>query len=456
MKDRIKRTILGLFLVALIAIPPCISAYEIDDPKREEKVRQTREDIYSLYELYNDIVGAEMEESEYGVVGYNGVCSTVTVGGKSMPLDDYIAGVIKQEMGGDNLQALKAQAIAARSFLLGSHKNASSCSVVNGQSYQAFTDPGSGQSVYKQAAQETSGMVVTRNGEVATTQYQSHPAGRWCTEDSSGWHIKFQRFNDDPSTEWTWNGPAKDTVRRTAGGGYLYGTEMNYNNGHHFGMSQTVAMYLAKGENYTYEKIIDLFYKEPIATISDGNYDNNLTFTDSEFGKIYYYNQGDFGNYYYSEDPEHTNPYGGTIASHGCGPTSAAIVAASMKNQDVSPVTMTKQVCQAGGCTSSGSYNDTLGQVLREQYNLNVKMTSNGQEVLNALGSKKSLVIVLMGPGTFTTGGHYIVLTGTNSNRQVSVADPASRARTQQKWFPFNTILEQRKTYANFTIVTKA
>ena len=51
-----------------------------------------------------------------------------------------------------------------------------------------------------------------------------------------------------------------------------------------------------------------------------------------------------------------------------------------------------------------------------------------------------------MGPGTFTRGGHYIVLTGVNSSGQVSVADPASRKRTETKWYPFNTIVEQKKS----------
>ena len=82
-------------------------------------------------------------------------------------------------------------------------------------------------------------------------------------------------------------------------------------------------------------------------------------------------------------------------------------------------------------------------------------MSNSDQEVINALGSGNSLVIVLMGPGTFTTGGHFIVLTGVNSSGQVSVADPASRDRTNTKWFSFNTIVEQRKTYANYTIVSR-
>lgn len=453
MKELCKR-LFKTSLILTLLIPSLALAYDFDNKTREEQAKAVRDEIYDLYDLQKEIVG-NSSSSQFGVVGYNGQCSQVTVNGKTIGLDDYIAGVIKQEMGGNNLEALKAQAIAARSFLL-STKTGSDCSVVNGQSYQAYTDESNKNSIYYKAALETSGMVVSRNGKIATTQYQSHPAGMWCTEDASGWHVKFQKFNDDPSTAWTWNGPAKETVRRTAGDGSLYGTEMNYNNGHHFGMSQTIAMYLAKADHYTYQKLIETFYGESIVTLSDGVYDDNLTYVNSDFGQIYYFNQTDYSKYYYSASPTTKNTYGGTIASHGCGPTSVAIVASSMLQRSISPVETTQKVCQAGGCTTGGSYNGTLGQVLKNSYGLKVKMTGNNQDVLDALGTGKALVIVLMGKGVFTNGGHYIVLTGVNSNKQVSVADPASRSRTQTKWFSFNTIIEQRKKDANYTIVTKS
>lgn len=453
MKKELKRIVFIVLTVSLL-IPFTVFGYSFENKEREYNAKRVKQEIYDLYNLYKFIVGSN-PEAEYGVIGYNGQCSQVTVNGKTVNIDDYIAGVIKQEMGGNNLQALKAQAIAARSFLL-STKSGSNCSVTNGQSYQAYTEEKNKNSIYYRAAKETSGMVVSRNGRIATTQYQSHPAGKWCKEDASGWHVTFQRFSDDSSSTWVWNGPDKETVRRVAGDGSLYGTEMNYNNGHHFGMSQTIAMYLAKAQGYSYEKLIKTFYGEDITKLSDGVYDGNLSYVDSDFGKIYYYNQLDYGNYYYSANPKSANTYGGTIATHGCGPTSMAIVASSMLNRNISPIETTQKTCAAGGCTSDGSYNNTLGQVLKQQYGLNVKMSGNNQEVLNALGTGKSLVIVLMGPGTFTTGGHYIVLTGVNKKGQVSVADPASRKRTQTKWFSFNTIIEQRKKYANYTIITKS
>lgn len=448
------------FIICLCLIIPTSSAYEFESTEREEKVKGTRREIYDLYNLYKEIVRTPQSSSSssiFGVIGYNGVCSNVTVDGTTIPLEDYVAGVVKAEMGAesDNPEMMKSQAIAARSFLLASKKKASNCTVDNGQNYQAYRKVDANNATDKrfiEAANATAGQVVSRNGEPALTQYLSYPNEVYCTEDSSGWHVKLQKFYDDPSTVWTWNGPAKATV--LAGNNWAPKSGVA-TTGHFYGMSQTIAGYLTRVEGYTYEQIIDLFYGQTIQTITDGNYAGNVSYVNSGFGSVVYFNQGDYSNYYYSENPTSSNKYGGTIQSHGCGPTAASIVASSILNRNIDPVTMTRQVCLRGGCTVSGTINDTLGTTLSGDYGLNVKMSGNDQDVINALGTGNALVIVLMGPGTFTTGGHFIVLTGVNANGQVSVADPGSRARTDQKWFSFNTIVEQRKKYANYTIVTR-
>lgn len=445
---KVVRSLVSIFVLLCISMPQVLS-YDFDSKDKENQVKARRRDIYDLYNIRKSFNEGETEENnEFGVIGYNGVCSYVKVNGKTIPLDNYIAGVIKQEMGLNHLEALKAQAIAARSFVIGTHKNSTTCSVANGQSYQAYTDA-SENDIYMQAAKETTNMVVKRNGEVAVTQYQSYPAGKWYTDDATGWHVKFQRFNDDPSSTWTWNGPSKNIVKKTAGNGYPYGTEMAYNNDHHYGMSQTIANYLVVAENYDYKQLIELFYAQPIVTLSDGVYDNGLNYVTGGIDdrKIRYWNQGDFASYDYG--------YGcGSIAACGCGPTSVAIVASTMKGRDISPVETTQKVCSLGGCTSGGSYNATLAQTLTKIYGIRTESTSDDQKVIDALGTGNALVIAHMGPGVFTSGGHYIVLTGVNSQRQVSVADPGSRKRTEQKWFDFNIVMSQKK--GAYTIAYKS
>lgn len=439
MKKEIKRLLIILLVLTVLVSPLMVLAYEFEDPSHEGKAYSIRQEIYELYDVYKQMVTES--DNQFGIIGYNGVCSMVTVDGTTIPLESYVAGVVKAEIGSeyDNPEVLKAQAIAARSFLLASKKNANECTVTNGQSYQAYSaiDPNSERDkAYTDAAKATEFMVVKRNDEIANTMYLSYPNdGAFCTEDSSGWHVKFQRFSEDASTAWTWNGPAKATV--LAGNNYASRSGAP-STVHHFGMSQTIAGYLTRKEGYTYQKIIELFYGEELASIGDGIYDGDIEYVTGGVGTIVYWNQGDFGNYDYGHGC-------GSIAACGCGPTSVAIVASTFNNRKISPVETTSYVCNVGGCASSGSYFEALAKVLTNTYNIRTSWTNNDQEVVNVLGSGNALVIALMGPGTFTSGGHYIVLTGVNSSGQVSVADPASRARTEKKWFDFNLVISQRK-----------
>ena len=43
-------------------------------------------------------------------------------------------------------------------------------------------------------------------------------------------------------------------------------------------------------------------------------------------------------------------------------------------------------------------------------------------------------VVAVMGPGDFTTTGHYIVLCGIDSQNMVTIRDPNSRERSERKW----------------------
>lgn len=54
------------------------------------------------------------------------------------------------------------------------------------------------------------------------------------------------------------------------------------------------------------------------------------------------------------------------------------------------------------------------------------------KRILNALSSGK-LVVAIMSPGHFTTGGHFIVLRGVKDGK-ILVADPASTSRSQKAW----------------------
>ena len=177
--------------------------------------------------------------------------------------------------------------------------------------------------------------------------------------------------------------------------------------------------------------------------VSDGNYVSNVNFLTGNFGNIHYYMQGDYSQSYGGID-------GATIASHGCGPTSLAIVISSITGIDHDPVEMTNYVCDHGGCTDGGTVWGNITSTARD-YGLEVEETNDNQSVVNALASGKSLAIALMCPGHFTSGGHFIVLTGVTSDGKVTVADPASTDRSTA--WDFNTIAEESCSSRKYWII---
>ena len=463
-----KKIFLSLLVIITLISFVSVNAYEYEykyvNESNKTPVELKREEIYRLNEMYDYIMD---DNTSFPLLNYSGACSMVTVEGfGTFPLDEYVAGVLKAEVGvySKYPEYLKAQAIAIRSFVIASKGNSASCNVGSGEHFQVFTNvsrDNPNDQKYYEAAEATTGMVVMRNGKVALTQYMSYPNPTYSYDLNGKWNVKLQKFNDDPSTAWTWVGSkTKDAIQSDLG--YFAGGVSSGSN-HHYGMSQTVGAWLGH-EGYSYEEIIDTFYgtdKSELTVLADGNYTANIEFVDSEFGEIWYYNQGDYGQYYYSSNvqvQQYTGSSGkpATIASHGCGPTSLAIILSSFEQREINPMTVTQQVCSAGGCYSSGSSYGTLATVA-QTYGYKTQFVSRSgdiSKVTDALASGDSLVIALMGKGTFTNGGHYIVLTGTRSDGSVSVADPASRTRTNKKWYSMNLVVEEAKD-SGFLIITK-
>jgi len=459
MRKRMKKLLILNICFCLFLFPIAnVFSYDYINEKNKTSIELKRNEIYSLRTMYQYMLG---EDGKKIISNYGGICSMVTVKGSgTYTLDEYVAGVVKHEIGSeaDKPELLKAQAVAARSYVIASRGDSLDCTVENSQGFQTFSEidaSNPSDRPFIEAAQATTGQVVMRDGKVALTQYLSYPNAVFYTEVNGKWRINFQKFSNDPSTAWTWEGPSKAEVLAANNWASKSGAPST---SHHFGMSQTVAGWMAKNGK-TYQEIIETFYgstNSKLETLPDGDYVGNIEYVDSDFGNIRYWNQTDFKQYYYSSNVSVQQFKGATISSHGCGPTSLAIVLSSFEGRDITPITTTQQVCQAGGCTSGGSYYSTL-KTIAEKYGYKGEFVSKGgnySKVTTALASGNSLVIVLMGPGTFTTGGHYIVLTGTRSDGKVSVADPASRKRTETKWYSFNLIVEQMKS-SGFLIITK-
>jgi hypothetical protein len=195
-------------------------------------------------------------------------------------------------------------------------------------------------------------------------------------------------------------------------------------------------------------KMIEEFQKEYGYNQSIGVYDQDyLDGSGIDYGEIIFTDAATDVVYFNQLDAKYAEkPYGtDKIGTHGCGPTSLAIVISSLTDWITDPVQMAQwSVTNGGWCEGSGSYHSLIPSAARA-FGLDVEsnVQDTPQKIADALSEGK-LVIAIMGKGHFTRGGHFIVLRGVTADGKILVADPASRKRSEQEW-DFNIILDEAR-----------
>ena len=131
------------------------------------------------------------------------------------------------------------------------------------------------------------------------------------------------------------------------------------------------------------------------------------------------------------------------MANNGCGPTALAIVYAGLTgNTDVTPHDL------AVYSINNGLYVPTVGtrwdlMLYGGQYlGLKVENINMDTQKTKAALQAGRPVICKVGPGDFTTGGHFIVLTSIDDDNMVTVRDPNSILRSEELW-DFDRIMGQ-------------
>lgn len=121
------------------------------------------------------------------------------------------------------------------------------------------------------------------------------------------------------------------------------------------------------------------------------------------------------------------------MAINGCGPTSLSMVAVSLLGDtSMNPYWMARY-SEENGYASSGATLWTLMSKGASALGLDVtEIPLDKQRVANNL-EVGNLIICIMGPGDFTTSGHFIVLTDYEDG-MVTINDPNSIERSSKKW----------------------
>ena len=163
---------------------------------------------------------------------------------------------------------------------------------------------------------------------------------------------------------------------------------------------------------------------------SDGNsYDAAIL--DTSMGPMYYYNQGDtrWSSYLYGgSDP---------MQQYGCGPTAAAMLISSFTNggEAITPVTIADWSAANGYyAPQSGSYHSLIPSVLAA-YGFQVEsVTDHSPQNVASLLSSGHILVALMGKGSLTQNGHFVLITKLLPDGNVSIADPNSFANSTCEW----------------------
>lgn len=132
-----------------------------------------------------------------------------------------------------------------------------------------------------------------------------------------------------------------------------------------------------------------------------------------------------------------------TIGKAGCGPTSLTMVINGLHNESLNVTEVAAFAESEGLIADNGASYWDLMRVAGENYKLKVEQIKRQDSAtVKKILQNRIPIITIMGKGTFTSNGHFIVLVGINENDEVYVLDPNSHERTKKQW-PLSTIMNE-------------
>lgn len=235
-----------------------------------DKLAEKKEEIIHFIYLYYKELAKNNTDCSNSYVNLS--CPQITVSGGdyagTYSLEEYVEGVVAAELGYSGYpEALKAQAIAARTFAIKYTDNCTK-SIVNSTNAQTF-NPSKVNADVKKAVADTAGLVLTDNGNVISSEYSSFTSNHSC----SG-NVCTGKFKKLPSqTEGT------VSIDLSKVGIGLSASSLA--GGHNRGMSQYAALYFDRSLSYSYKEILKYFYDPKVditaTSVSNGNNSDHST-----------------------------------------------------------------------------------------------------------------------------------------------------------------------------------
>ena len=151
----------------------------------------------------------------------------------------------------------------------------------------------------------------------------------------------------------------------------------------------------------------------------EGDRARSWNVTLGDYKGLTYYSQldGRWKNKMYSS----VGSYNQTIGSSGCGPTSAAMIVTACKGA-ITPDVMADLFVKYGYRSANNGTYWSAFRAIADEFDIGYKETSNIDTAISLLRNN-NYVVASVGNGLFTTGGHFIVLTGIDGDT-IKVYDP--------------------------------
>ena len=133
------------------------------------------------------------------------------------------------------------------------------------------------------------------------------------------------------------------------------------------------------------------------------------------------------------------------IAINGCGPICLSMVLCGLSG-DVrwSPLEVAHMAQDEGYCVSGSGSSWSLMSEGAQKLGLKVHKIRFQEDVIVNTLREGMPIICIMGPGDFTTSGHFIVLCGVDKEGKVEVRVPFRKGNSDKKW-EIGTIMSQTR-----------
>lgn len=142
----------------------------------------------------------------------------------------------------------------------------------------------------------------------------------------------------------------------------------------------------------------------------------------------------DFIHFFQYQYPDVNYGYGTTIASAGCCPTAMAMVLTNITGKMITPIETADFSLKNGYRVKDNGTAWAFMPAVSSAYGVNcTQINTDAATIKNSLMSG-NLISMSVNPGTFSKGGHFIVLRKVTDDGRIVVADPNSEARSKMAW----------------------